>query len=244
MLTFGHIYNIGRTLLSKLGLDPTYRKIFAIGFNKTATKSIDAVFAQAGLVSIHRTLWRSSNHPLIHWPYQAFSDGRPDDFARLDRRFPKALFILNTRDLGDWLDSRLEHYRHQRSKGTRPDYHAHRPTIEAVSSWIVERNHHHAAVLRYFAETTERLLVINYIREPDAARQIAAFVGGRPPAERPHIRSLATGRKDGILVNRELIEATFAALGVPPEEWNNDLLCPSLGDVDGLPADTRELSIA
>lgn len=242
MLTFGHIYNIGRTLLSMLGLDPTYRKIFAIGFNKTATSSIDAVFTQSGLVSLHSVLWRDSRHPLVHWPYQAFSDGPPDDFTRLDRRFPNALFILNTRDLGDWLDSRLEHYRHQRETRGRRDIRSHRPTIEAVSGWIVERDRHHEKVLRYFAQAPQRMLVVNYIREPDAARRIATFIGGTPPSERPYVPSLRTGREAGSLANRELIENAFTALGIPQDEWNNDLLCPSLGSSNGLVADTAKLA--
>lgn len=101
--------NIVLTALSKAGIRTGYRKIFAIGLSKTATTSIHQVFVESGLHAIHglrgKHLWRR----MAIWPWEALSDQTANGFRRLDRRFPESLFILNTRDLVPWLDSRLRH---------------------------------------------------------------------------------------------------------------------------------------
>ncbi|MEO6396110.1 MAG: sulfotransferase [Devosia sp.] len=243
MVERGNLENIWRTLLSKLGLDRSYRKVFAIGFNKTATTSIHSVFTGCGLTAAHSILWRDSRHPLVHWPYQAFSDGIPNDFTRLDQRFPNSRFILNTRDLTEWLDSRLEHIAKAQAAG-RPTWKNWQKTEAAIVRWVHRRNEHHAKVLRYFADRPQDLLVVNFIRDPQAASRIAAFIGKDPPPERPYTHSLRTGRRQGELSNRELIESALTSEAIPPADWSNDLFCPSLGAVDDLPPDTSAFTSA
>ncbi|MEP0938789.1 MAG: sulfotransferase [Cyclobacteriaceae bacterium] len=94
------------------------QKVFCIGFNKTGTTSLHAVFSdQLGLDSVHKTKW-------VYWSadkgksrtdeYDAFSDGEAPLIKNLLKKYPDAYFILNTRPLKSWLISR--HKAAQRSK--------------------------------------------------------------------------------------------------------------------------------
>lgn len=233
--------NIRRTLLAKLGLDPDYRKVFAIGFNKTATTSITEVLSACGIFTAHDIFWRDTSNPFYHWRYQGFTDGPPDDFVTLDRRFANSRFILNTRDLSEWLDSRLAHVEIERARDSDPHMDYWRTPRLAAREWVKQRNHHHASVLRYFRDRPDDLLVINYIRDAEAPRRIAEFVGRTREIGRPHANTVDTRRQHGSLQHREIIEEALRTLGIPRSEWANDLLCPSLGSVAGLPADTSDL---
>ena len=240
----GNRRNLRRTALAKLGLAPDYRKVFAIGFNRTATTSIHAVFRACGLVSTHDTIWRNSRLPFYHWLFQGFSDGPPDSFETLDQRFRRSRFILNTRDLTEWLDSRLLLAADRKDTGI--------PTLmtfvddpeRAVLEWVMERNRYHAAVLRYFADRPDDLLVLNYIRDPDAATKIATFIGQQRQLDRLNASSFDTRRVAGTLRYGDLIETGLSELGIARSEWNNDLLCSALGDVAGLPLDTRDIGLS
>ncbi|MEQ1899883.1 MAG: hypothetical protein ABL866_04030 [Devosia sp.] len=233
--------NFRRTLFAKLGLDPDYRKVFAIGFNKTATTSIAEVLSACGLFTAHDIFWRDTDSLFYHWRYQGFTDGPPDNFVTLDRRFAKSRFILNTRDLSEWLDSRLAHVEIERARGGDPHMDYWQTPRLAAKEWIKQRNHHHASVLRYFRDRPQDLLVINYVRDAEAPHRIADFVGRPRVVGRPHAHTLHTGRQHGDLRYGEIIEEALRSLRIPQSEWANDLLCPSLGGVAGLPADTSDL---
>ena len=100
-------------------------KVFSIGFNKTGSTSLHSIFKDLGYVSYHGTAWRKTLRPMIYFFYDSFCDGVPDDFRRLDKMFPKSKFILQVRNLDEWLDSRLEHIRREPNKNRRdfdPDW--------------------------------------------------------------------------------------------------------------------------
>lgn len=214
-----------RTARGKLkGADT--RKVFAIGFNKTATFSIDAVFRELGLHSYHGQHWRSTSRPVFYWLYDAFSDGVPDDFRRLDRRFPGSRFILQVRDLDTWIDSRLEHIKRTPEALLRTQSSDWSIDPESIRAWVERRNRHHLDVLDYFRHRREDLLLINFIRDPDAAGAIARFLGDRDTVEKPHRNS---HRLDGDeLRNHELIATTLESMSIPRQEWQYDIYCPSL----------------
>ena len=85
-----------------------YDKVFVIGFNKTATCSIDALFKYNGWKTQHRDgLWETDK-------FEVFSDQHPDatdrnDFKSLFSQYPNSLFILNVRELSKWAISRCGH---------------------------------------------------------------------------------------------------------------------------------------
>ncbi len=85
-----------------------FEKIFIIGYNKTATSTLDALFSYNG--------W-SSEHKCKDWAIdekEVFSDQHPQftnffDFKKLSNKYPNSLFILNLRKLDDWIMSRCGH---------------------------------------------------------------------------------------------------------------------------------------
>lgn len=108
------------------------RKIFQIGFNKAATRSLhlffvgcryNAVHWDAGMLAERIFNNKKKGRPLLfgYEEFDAFSDMEcmvPDNGARyvadelfedLYKEYPNALFILNVRPLKKWLKSRLRH---------------------------------------------------------------------------------------------------------------------------------------
>lgn len=215
------------------------RKVFAIGFNKTGTTSLHAVFRELGLHSYHGEYWRDSSRPVFHWLYDAFCDGIPDDFRRLDQRFPGSRYILQVRDLDAWIDSRLQHIKRTPDAVLRTQSSDWSIDPESIRTWVERRNRHHLEVLEYFRSRPDDLLLINFIRDPDSARRIARFLGDREHVDKPHRNH---NRPDGSeLRNRALIIDTLDSMGVPEHERHYDVYCPSLLDDRSMrryPADT------
>lgn len=88
-----------RSLKGTLGMAGVRRpKVFAIGFNKTGTSSLDHLFAVLGYDTYHGTIWRSERPD--GWflnSRDAFSDGIPHDLDAIDAGFPGSRFILQVR---------------------------------------------------------------------------------------------------------------------------------------------------
>lgn len=230
---------VARTALSKAGIDRTYSKVFSIGFNKTATTSIHALFGELGFKArYHDTAWRSKSAHWQHWRGQAFSDGPPQDFRKLDRRYPRSKFILNTRDPLEWLDSRCEHIKLLMKTGLHTDKGTWRFSQSAVEAWVHQRNNYHTEVINYFRSRPRDLLVVNFIRDPDAADKIASFLDASGNWEKPFARSTEVTRKPGQLKNAGMIEGALRNLGVNDSEWSYDIHFPSLGSSSAIPHDT------
>jgi len=173
--------------------------------------------------------------------YDCFSDGIPDDFTELDRRYPRSRFILNVRDLDAWLGSRLDHVRREKAAGTwEKRFGNWDDTNSAVRNWTVRRNTHHCRVLDYYRGQPQKLLIVNFPRDPHAAEKIYGFLGLQsPPPERPHRNVNIDG--DSLTRNRDRIDRLLEELGIPVSERQCDILCTSLlakhqGDL--YPADT------
>ena len=215
-------------------------KVFAIGLNKTATTSLHHIFVELGYRSYHGTAWRDTSRWLIFQHYDAFSDGPPEDFIRLDRRFPGSKFILQVRNLDDWIDSRLEHIRrlpHRRGRGK--DWAI---SEDAIRAWVARRDRHHAGVLRYFQHRQGDLLVLNYIRDPQSAARVCAFLGKPVCAQKPHSNPDPAAKPPGgtALKNPEMIARALTSLGIPEAAWKNDLQSTD----PALPGDTGNLGPA
>lgn len=226
-----------RTLAAKATGRPAPR-VYAIGFNKTGTTSLHHIFTDLGYLSFHGTIWRRTRHLWLHFFYEAFCDGVPEDFRRLDAMFPGSKFILQVRNLDEWLDSRLEHITRLPNTGGRGRSADWTADDASVISWVKKREAYHAEVLRHFADRPDDFLLVNYIRDADAAAKIAAFLGHPAPAEKPH--SNKNPNKAKTLRHAETIARVLGGLGIPESEWRNDLLCPSLdGAPAGLPGDSQ-----
>ena len=232
-----------RTWLAVAGLDRRYHKIFAIGLNKTGTSSIDTLFEKLGVGrTLHGTQWRPAEAAGLIRGWRAFTDGPPEDFRLLDRTFPRSKFILNTRDLVEWLDSRFQHVKLREEAGLlKPDARYWRPTEEAVERWVRRRDAYHLDVMGYFADRPDDLLIVNFIRDPEAGEKIARFLGREPVAGKPYTRSTKKTREHGGLVDGETITGVLDLLGIPEGEWRNDLYCPGLSGACAFPPDTSAL---
>lgn len=212
------------------------KKVFAIGENKSGTTSLHRLFQEFGYKSYHGTKWRDTSRTGLYRLYDAFCDGIPDDFRKLDRMFPNARFILQVRELDAWIDSRLEHIRRLPPGKKR---HAHWTIKESsIRAWTIQRNAYHIDVLTHFKDRPNDLLLVNYIRDPQAAEKIGRFLGYSTPRAKPHEnRNPGASRT---LKNAEMIASALNYLSIPQDEWGNDIHCPSLSplDFDGVPPDT------
>lgn len=207
--------------------ESTNGKVFAIGFNKSASTSLHHLFESLGRRSYHGPKWRNHRDRAFLDRYDSFSDGIPRDLAELDRLFPGSKFILNVRDLRGWIFSRLAHI--ERTRRSRPGYRTSAKwdtTEAAVRQWILERNEYHLFVLAFFSERPADLLVVNFIRDAAAANHIGRFLGHHQDRERPRRNVNPDKRRPPEHV--ELLQSAARALAIPEHELDYDLYCPSL----------------
>lgn len=228
-----------RMALNALGIRKN-RKVFAVGFAKAATTSLHALFVSLGLPSYHGLRWRDCDNPWLWRIFDCFSDGIPTDMQKLDARFPGSKFILQVRDLDNWVYSRLGHIeRHKRKIANYrvgPDWDT---TEAAVEHWITHRNRHHLFVLEYFAKRPNDLLVVNFIRDAAAGTRVANFLGYPGNFDRP-IENVNPHKRTPA-AHVDLLDKCAARLRIPSWELKYDIFCPSVlqaGERPRFPADT------
>jgi len=171
------------------------RKIFGIGLNKTGTYSLSRGLQILGFKSIH---YRSPKHqkliarvmlenirnnrrPCYSMEYaNAFTDflapATSRIYPRLDRAYPGSKFILTVRDLDDWLLSREKHVNYNRDH---PGYKGRWLTIDK-EAWVKEWREHNAAVMEYFKNRHEDLLIID-ICNGDGWEKLCPFLDVEMP---------------------------------------------------------------
>ncbi|MDJ0630819.1 MAG: sulfotransferase [Rhodobacter sp.] len=185
---------------------PSGTKIFQIGFNKCATRSISVFLRRHGFKTLDwahgdlavsiRDAVAAGRKPLAEWPdVNVFSDMEriqvrdPIEgykyFRDLDAAYPGAKFILNTRNMEAWIKSRHAHGDGGYTEAYRKILGA--PDAKSVfDHWRRDWLRHHLDVLDYFsADRRDRLFIWN-IEAPDFAA-LERFVGvALDPAKWPH----------------------------------------------------------
>ena len=147
-----------------------YAKIFVIGFNKTASTTLHKLFIVNNLKSQHTTNWDLAN-------YDCFSDnGNLNDFKKLDSLYKDSIFILNTRNLTNWLSSRFKHGHRQCERLKRNKNWAYPCTNELASQWIYDRENYYLQVLDYFKDRPNKLIVLS-IEDPHWKQFISCELG-------------------------------------------------------------------
>lgn len=147
-----------------------YSKIFVIGFNKTASTTLHKLFRTNDLKSQHATDWDLSN-------YDCFSDnGNLHDFKQLNNLYKDAIFILNTRNLTNWLISRFKHGHRQSERLNRNKNWAYPCTSELASQWINDRELYYSQVLEYFKDIPDKLIILS-IEDPNWKQFISDELG-------------------------------------------------------------------
>ena len=141
-------------------------RIFGIGLNKTGTTSLTLATEHLGIRTCHHggteldgKIQRAidEGRPLLryaglrHRRTQAFVDlgASQRNIPVVDREFPGSRFILSTRSLESWLDSRERHVLANREKAAKGQYHGKWLTIDR-DAWTAHWHSHHERVRAYF----------------------------------------------------------------------------------------------
>lgn len=153
-------------------------KIFIIGFNKTGTRTLHNYFMKNGYPSLHweygrlakKIKYNYDNNLLLltgYDQYKIYSDmedyinlnyAHVMYFKELDKDYPNSKFILNIRNIDNWIKSRNLHM-----NGKYSDYLCYRMKIskeEINKKWKDDFYNHHKNVIKYF-KNTNKLLIFN-----------------------------------------------------------------------------------
>jgi hypothetical protein len=176
--------------------DPSI-KIFQIGFNKCGTTTLHHFFSANGIKSLHHDQGKLATTIFTNYKtrkkllspeyefYTAFFDMENiyhspelyvylELFKELDQQYPGSKFILATRNKDAWLRSRARH--ETRSGRTYLEVVAAKQQLskqQVVALWDQQWDRHHQAVLEYFKDRPNDLLVFDI--EQDDPKKIAAF---------------------------------------------------------------------
>lgn len=173
-------------------------KVFGIGLNKTGTTSLTHALSVLGYSAVHYHHGELTSEEINRHITEAVHAGEPplarlpslQDFdayfdivslVRLfpafDDAYPGSKFILHTRPLAEWLDSREKHVlRNQRDPHYRGDW-----TAVDREGWTRERDEHHARVRAYFADRPSDLLEID-LSAGDGWEKLCPFLQCEWPA--------------------------------------------------------------
>lgn len=177
-------------------------KIFGIGLNKTGTSSLQEAFQILGLRSVH---WKGEDGINIKTQiesnflnkvgildglaeFDAYLDWDRDTtshqvFIEFDKQYPNSKFILTSRDMNEWLDSREKHVRRNRKEmADNPDVGHEWLTIDR-ENWEFHFKRHYSAVREYFKNREDDLLTMD-ITKGDGWEKLCPFLG-MPIPERP-----------------------------------------------------------
>ncbi len=216
----------------------TTSKVFAIGFNKSATTSLHTLFQSLGLTSYHGGEWRDCEDMSLLNNFDCFSDGYPKNHNKLDALFPGSKFILQVRDLKSWVYSRLAHIRRVKALNTYKGSAIWDETEHAVKFWIQQRNDYHLEVMSYFENRPADFLIVNVTKDQRSAQKIVDFLGFTGNYTMPYAN--ANPGKEVPEKDRVLFGHCLQALGIAEHEQTYDIYCPSL--VNSLfPSDSGKL---
>lgn len=161
-------------------------KVFQIGFSKCGTTTIADFFILNGIPALHQdegnlavSMYENAKNglPLISQHYDRFlvltdmerMGAVPQInigvlmFKELDKQYPGSKFILNTRNKNNWLKSKSLHHL-GKNTNTLLEQTASMLNIsqpEVIEKWSREWDTHHAAVIEYFRDRPQDLLVFN-----------------------------------------------------------------------------------
>jgi hypothetical protein len=176
-------------------------QIFLIGFNKCGTSTFHHFFSANGVSSVHHHFGdsprdRSRNlafrllqninvgrpplHNLDLWTaYSDLSYATPQIciegcrfFRELHSHYPDAYFVLNTRPVEKWIQSRMNHANGTLARRWMSAYQCDRPTLAAL--WRQQFEKHHEEVTAHWASGDPRFMVYNL--ETSHPQQLVTFL--------------------------------------------------------------------
>jgi hypothetical protein len=177
-------------------------KIFCIGLSKTGTRSLHDALQLLGYTSMHwggpELATAAQRGPEIRAAVErAEQEGQPllsylDDadaysdilalslrFTSLDQQYPGSRFILTTRPLRDWLESRRRHVEENVARRDRGESHGNLLVVDE-DAWTSEWTEHETGVREYFASRADALLVMD-VAAGDGWDVLCPFLGVAAP---------------------------------------------------------------
>lgn len=181
------------------------KKVFGIGFQKTATTSL----AMALRVLGYRVTGPNGvNDPDIGQKvhtltdklvarFDAFQDNPwPLLYQRLDKQFPSSKFILTIRPADRWIKSVVRHFGTQSTPMRKWIYGVGFP-LGNEDTYVARYERHNREVLDYFQNRLDDLLVMR-ITEGDGWEKLCPFLGlNPPPCPFPHVNKATV--RDGLI---------------------------------------------
>ena len=168
-------------------------KVFCIGLNKTGTISLHHALEVLGYRSLHWggpdiaikiLMCAEAGKPLLTDVdgYDAYSDilALSERFDLLDAQYPGSRFVLTTRPIDDWIESRRAHVLRNRDRAAQGTYTGNFLDIDP-DAWREEFEAHHARVAAYFAGRSDLLTMC--ITEGDGFEELCPFLGVPIPSE-------------------------------------------------------------
>ncbi len=179
-------------------------KVFCIGCHKTGTSSLEVFAKSVNLKTIHSCDWSTLNPTRsVLSKFDFFCDGGghfwdpksdedPNYWGKnhnisflYDTYKDNCKFILNTRQLQDWLQSKMTHAGWRSNTTIRADTDNLRhdnwkyKSINVIKEWIINRTKYHQQVINFFSDRgiSDQLLIIDYINDLEAEMKIAEFLG-------------------------------------------------------------------
>jgi hypothetical protein len=178
------------------------KKVFIIGFNRTATKAIHELFKNSGYSSAHYSLANpETGEPVIIaqqmrlnyfnfkpllWgmdQFQCYSDlfwHREDEWVDANKyypmlydAYPDSYFILNTRDMDSWLQSKENHK--EGDYITRCQQYHKLNRIEQLAWFRSDRDEVEITMRRYFA-SKENSKFLEFHIENDSVTKLIDFL--------------------------------------------------------------------
>ena len=157
-------------------------KTFVIGFNKTATTTIDGLFRKNHLRSQHNTTWDLESYdcfsdtgslPFFKFFKKSIVHGNSDlrfqqelygpnnlkNLKKLCSLYPDSRFVLNLRPLNNWLISRYKHGHSQSQDWAWP------PSLGLTKKWIEERYTYYKDVLELFPTVPNEIILVDIEEE-------------------------------------------------------------------------------
>lgn len=170
-------------------------RIFAIGLNKTGTTSFDQAMKilrfrslHHGGLAVHRAVERAvdGGAPLLSnldQRFDAFSDiGLLTSWFRLlDTQYPGSHFVLTTRPVDEWIESRRRHVENNRRRKAAGTYAGTFLTVDEAA-WREEWEDHVERVRNHFAGRND-FIEIDLTAEPTWG-PICGLLGVPEPAKR------------------------------------------------------------
>ena len=191
------------------------RKIFVIGFNKTATKTLNLLFIYNMLPPQHGGVWDLTK-------YNCFSDHIDKQDWKSLTTINNSMFILNTRPVDKWILSRAKHcYKYNKSWG-RPT------TTEKYKEWILHRQKHYIEVLKHFRDKKEQLIIVDIAQEGWLRwTQQKLCLGVYKDIDIHKIKEEDID-PNYLTKAKEVIQKSFEELGVPVPERSSSYIIKSL----------------